>query len=118
MQAYLFDRLVHDNEDNFSMMFKNSVGFSFKWVHTDRKPQYLFRRNNTFKWISMKRSMVTECTEKPLAEKEIYHGKLVSAFAKQKRKHPLKRMCDEWGTRPSPTNPSPTHRIQSAFVRR
>jgi hypothetical protein len=65
-------------------------------VHTDRKPQYLFRKQSTYKWVSMKRSMVSESTEKPLAEKEIYHGKLVSVYAKNKRKHPLKGICEQW----------------------
>jgi hypothetical protein len=104
IQAYIFDSLAHtpkyEEEDRFRERFGDCFGLSFTWINTDRKPQFLFLVNGVYSWKSMNRSNVARVSMKPLAEKNIYHGKLVSQFSKrrggQKKKHPLKLVCEDW----------------------
>eukprot|EP00935_MAST-01C_sp_MAST-1C-sp1_P000083 g83.t1 len=99
VQAVLFGRKVGKDEDGFVEKFGSAFGFTVRWVHTDRKSQYLFKKQETYKWASVNKSMVTQRFEKPVAEKEIFHLKLVSDFARQRGKkdcHPLKIVCDRW----------------------
>ena len=99
VQAVLFGRKVGKDEDGFVGKFGSAFGFTVRWVHTDRKSQYLFKKQETYKWASVNKSMVTQRFEKPVAEKEIFHLKLVSDFARQRGKkdcHPLKIVCDRW----------------------
>ena len=58
VQAVLFGKKVNKNEDGFVANFGNAFGFSARWVHTDRKSQYLFKKQekigyiiDNFEWI-------------------------------------------------------------------